>query len=32
MKILLKDLKVGYGVYHKKYGYMEYRGLVSKSI
>jgi len=26
--IKISELKKGYGVYHKKYGYLQYRGLV----
>ena len=27
----IKDLKEGYGITHSKYGYMQYRGLVTKN-
>jgi len=27
----IKKLKKGYGIYHKKYGYLQYEGLVKKN-
>jgi hypothetical protein len=29
--ILVKNLKVGYGVNHKEHGYIQYRGLATKN-